>query len=29
MIALIDLSHILSRSIDEGADIGAARPQAA
>jgi len=29
MIALIDLSHILSVSIDEGAEIGAARPQAA
>ncbi len=29
MIALIDLSHILSASIGEGADVGAARPQAA
>ena len=29
MIALIDLSHILSVSIGEGAEIGAARPQAA
>ena len=29
MIALIDLSHILSVSIGEGADAGAARPQAA
>jgi purine-binding chemotaxis protein CheW len=29
MLALIDLSHILSVSADEGADIGAARPQAA
>jgi purine-binding chemotaxis protein CheW len=29
MIALIDLSHILSVSIGEGADVGTARPQAA
>src|SRR5262245_34694874 len=29
MIALIDLSHILSMSIGEGADVGTARPQAA
>ncbi len=29
MTALIDLSHILSVSIGEGAEIGAARPQAA